>query len=293
MKVKLSSPKGPAFAKKGFTLIELLVVIAIIAILASMLLPALSRAKEQGRMARCIGDVHQMGIATSMYADDNNNTYFCNPAGPGEPSVWLPNGGLWTINPRSEVLDTVTDGDAYWALGYYAYFAKSKNLFRDDASPFVVDDWVGQGSKVDFPVAFYQYSGYDMCQYLVVPYIGTGSTYGTSPSVQSRPLKRSSYVSPQSTIVLQDGTEQMSEGADDTLGLFPGYNSILQQWDDKSQYYKSYGQGDLTRGWFRHLDQCVTLWVTGSVSRIKRMPLNVGIDYRCYTGEKPSRIPNQ
>jgi hypothetical protein len=51
--------------------------------------------------------------------------------------------------------------------------------------------------------------------------------------------------------------------------------------------------GDLTRGWFRHLDQCVTLWVPGNVSRIKRMPLTVGIDYRCYTGEMPQRMPPQ
>src|SRR3954464_12349313 len=107
--------RGLMARQMAFTLIELLVVIAIIAVLASLLLPALARAKDKAKSVACMSDVKQWLFALWMYEDDNED-YFPYEGNPGNISSGL-NLNAWYNSTASyagwpKLMDLYTQGTA-------------------------------------------------------------------------------------------------------------------------------------------------------------------------------------
>ena len=113
-------------AKNGvaFTLIELLVVIAIIAILAAMLLPALSKAKERSKIAQCKSNEHQLSLATMMYANDNQDKLpDCQNLG-----VWVWDMSAYVITNLQQ--SAVRQDIFYCPNEYYLYNSSTPNAWQ-------------------------------------------------------------------------------------------------------------------------------------------------------------------
>jgi prepilin-type N-terminal cleavage/methylation domain-containing protein len=220
--------------KRSFTLIELLVVVAIIAVLVSILLPALGKARQSARQVQCSANLKQLGMAVLMYADENQKFAVIDFANPGN--------GYWG-DLSSHARWMVTLG-MRWKnnLGKYD--------FQNSDSTYI--------SVFGCPNASGRYGGgsYNINSAVVYPYAGLATFWGGTPGEEIKG-NLSKIVDPSKTWLWLDGEKNYPE---------------LNVWTENAGFYPCYANGTISppkwrETWnFRHSESMDVVHYDGHVA---------------------------
>jgi prepilin-type N-terminal cleavage/methylation domain-containing protein/prepilin-type processing-associated H-X9-DG protein len=190
----------------GFTLVELLVVIGIIALLISILLPALSKAREAAKTIKCASNLHSVGLAMAIYVGENRNTY---------PAAYTYNGMALDIGAGTETPTDAVSGYVNWS-GYF-YGNKTNN-----------------GNATSFTTNF----GWDMFQ---CPSIDSGGLTPTDTfSGNLNPGQRTDYSAPGGLSVPWNGCDLQAPRLAYTVNeaICPRNKFVLNFAGNPNRYYQ-------------------------------------------------------
>ena len=201
---------------KGFTLIELLVVISIIALLISILLPALRMAREAGRGVQCLSNQRQLGLTFQLYLQDANDTY-------------VP----WRTN------DTSIAGNPRWWPGVMLHgrYSSSAMGFACPTFQTVTDLDFSTLVPDSLPISNPNYNlvhyGYNW------KHLGTSYSYTDTYDVWSAPARAAQITSPSAMIL---ATDSIDKGYFDSTGVIRGYYVVNDNADGAADSYAVHGR---------------------------------------------------